>query len=169
MAVARLALADHHVLWDLGAGCGSVGLEASLQTPLGHVWGVEKNAQRVDQIQQNIRQFGVTNMTVVEGTLPQALEHLPEPDRVFIGGGGRDLGEIINASSKRIRDDGVITINTVLLENLHIAEQTLTANGFTVDMVQMQVSRSHTMPYGRMLKAENPVWIITGKKDNKEM
>ena len=164
VAVARLKLAGHHTLWDLGAGCGSVGLEASLQIPLGQVWAVEKNPQRVAQIRQNIRRFNVKNMHVTQGNLPGTIDALPAPDRVFIGGGGRDLKAIIDASASRMKDDGVITINTVLMENLAVAEQTLTANGFTVDMVQLQVSRSHTMPYGRMLKAENPVWIITGKK-----
>lgn len=165
IAISKLDLASHHVMWDLGAGCGSVSLEASLSIHTGRIIAVEKNVDRIHQIRENINRFRVKSVAVVHETLPDGLDRLPEPDRIFIGGGGKSLKSIINESVRRLKEKGIIVINTVLLENLETARQSLAENRCAVEVVQIHISRSHDMPYGHMLKSENPVWIITGKKN----
>ena len=103
-------------------------------------------------------------MKVIKATLPKGLEKLPEPDRIFIGGGGRNLKNIIIAAAGYLKPDGIIVINTILIPSIETALETLKQLGFKTDIVQVQISRSKEMSWGEMLGAENPVWIITGIK-----
>ena len=83
VTIARLSLLPHHVLWDLGAGSGSISIEASLLVREGLVVSIEKKPERVKQIEENIRQFQLTNIRVMRLRLPEGLEDLPRPDRIF--------------------------------------------------------------------------------------
>jgi precorrin-6Y C5,15-methyltransferase (decarboxylating) len=151
------------ILWDLGAGSGSVSIEASLFITNGTIYAVEKNKDRICQIINNANRFHAHNIKIIHATLPEGLENLPVPDRIFIGGGGKDLKKIIQRSCSALKKKGVIVINTVLIQNIEIALKTLTALGFQTDTVQVQINKSRNMPWGDRLEAHNPVWIITGK------
>jgi precorrin-6Y C5,15-methyltransferase (decarboxylating) len=165
VTLAKLRLAADHVFWDLGAGSGSVAIEASLFVTRGRIYAVEKSAERLSQIEENRRRFGVPNLEIVAANLPEGLEPLPDPDRVFIGGGGRDLEAIIRAAAGRLRPRGILVINTVLVESVQTALAVLEELGHTTELVQIQVSRDAAMPYGRRLAAENPVWVVRGEGD----
>lgn len=164
VTLAKLTLKTGQIMWDLGAGSGSVGLEAAGLLRHGAVWAVEKNAARCDQIAANRRRFGVTNLKVVHGRLPAALTELPDPQRVFVGGGGRDLSTIVDRAARRLPTGGVLVANTVLLENIQSTMDVLKAGGLGVDVTQVQVSRKSDMPWGMRLAAENPVFVISGEK-----
>lgn len=164
VTLARLALCDHHVLWDLGAGSGSISIEAALLIKSGKIFAVEKDRQRVDQIRQNLRTYNVPNLSVVHAELPEGLEDLETPDRIFIGGGGTGLADIIGRAAECLRADGVMVVNTVLIESLTTALAAFRGLGFKTDTVQVQVSRAQDMPHGQRFAAENPVWIIRGRR-----
>lgn len=155
-----------HVLWDIGSGSGSVGLEAAIQLPWGRVYAVEKNKDRVPDILHNVKEFNQSNVKVVNLNFPDGHETLSTPDRIFIGGGGQGLGRIIDCCCRRIKQGGTIVVNTVVMESMDTAMRTLEKNGFDPQMIQVQISRSKPMPYGRRLNALNPVWIISGRKMN---
>ena len=87
---------------------------------------------------------------------------------MFIGGGGRDLVGIITAAARCLRPDGILVVNTVLLENLSAASETLRQLGFRTEIVQAQVLRGQEMPFSARLEALNPVWIITGVRREAE-
>ena len=109
VTLAKLALMPHHIMWDLGAGSGSVCIEASLLVRNGRIFAVEKNPARIRQIETNRARFGVHNLTIIESEAPRGLGDLPAPDRVFIGGGGKQLESIIRAAAgymKPKRADG---------------------------------------------------------------
>lgn len=165
VALSKLSLERDHIVWDLGAGCGSVAIEASRVVERGRIVAVEQKPERVAHIQENIRRFGVKNVTVVQATLPTGLDRLPRPHRIFIGGGGKTLSTIIDQAASFLLEDGLLVVNCVLLENMLEAVKTMEKNGFCVDLVQIQVSRSRKVAEGRMLKSENPVFVITGKKE----
>jgi precorrin-6Y C5,15-methyltransferase (decarboxylating) len=167
VVLAKLALAPGMTLWDLGAGSGAVGIEASLLLGPGRIVAVEEKARRVAQIQRNARRFGVYNLDVVQARLPEGMDQLPPPDRVFVGGGGRDLAEILRRAAGCLAPGGVLVANTVLLDNLAPATEALEASGLAVEVAQIQVSRTKPMPWSWRLAAENPVWIVTGKKKEK--
>ena len=164
VTLSMLRLEPSHILWDLGAGSGSVGLEASLFLPHGYVYAVEQNASRVEQIQANAKRFHVENISVVQSEMPDGLSRLPKPDRVFIGGGGKSLPAILNQVEKVMNPQGRVVINTVLLETLTQATSQLEEMGFKTSDTQIQVNCSKKMPWGRRMESLNPVWIICGEK-----
>jgi precorrin-6Y C5,15-methyltransferase (decarboxylating) len=164
VTLAKLRLLPHHVLWDLGAGSGSVAVEAAALVRHGRCIAVEQNPARVAQIRANMRRFGLTNLAVVQAKLPDGLQGLPSPERIFIGGGGPKLGEIIGAAARYLAAGGIIAVNTVLSANLEIAIQALILAGFETDAIQVQVNRIKAMPFSQRFVGGDPVWIITGRK-----
>lgn len=168
VSLSKLCLEAHHVMWDLGAGSGSVSIEASAFIKQGRIFAVEQHEERIADIRENIRRFGVSNVTPVMACLPEGLTSLPDPDRIFIGGGGKDLETILNTACDRLKPCGVIVMNTVLLGNVNTALTTLEKRGFETDIVQIQVSTGQAMPWNLMLKGGNPVFIIRGSNIKKQ-
>ena len=164
ITLSKLRLLKHHVLWDLGAGSGSISIEASLLVPSGRVYAFEKKTERIQQIEINRRRFGVENLEIVQAVLPEGLAGARRPDRIFIGGGGRDMENIIKAAVAFLKPDGLVVVNTVLIQNIQTATETLEALGFKINVVHVQISRSRAMPWGERLDPQNPVWIITGMR-----
>ncbi|MBW1759002.1 MAG: precorrin-6y C5,15-methyltransferase (decarboxylating) subunit CbiE [Deltaproteobacteria bacterium] len=167
VTLSKLRLASNHILWDLGAGSGSVSMESSLFVKTGKIFAVEKELDRIRQIQNNKDRFGVKNLEIINAVLPEALENLPRPDRIFIGGGGSDLENIIISAAQYLNDMGIMVINTVLIANIDTALGTLERIGFKTEIVQVQINRGRNMPWGKRLEAQNPVWIISGTKEKK--
>jgi len=89
---------------------------------------------------------------------------LPRPDRIFIGGAGRQLKPIITAAAQYLQPKGVMVINTVLIPNAEVARATLEKLGFNTEVIQVQINRSRQMPWAERLEALNPVWIVTGSR-----
>jgi precorrin-6Y C5,15-methyltransferase (decarboxylating) len=162
VSLSRLRLFDRAVFWDLGAGSGSVSIEAGLFITRGSIYTVEQKESRIRHIRENRSRFGIGNMQVVQARLPAGMTDLPDPDRVFIGGGGKALIDIIRMAADRLKPAGIIVINTVLIDTLTTAMHTLEGLGFELDMVQIQVNQATAMPFSHRLEAANPVWIITG-------
>jgi len=165
ITLAKLQLLPDHVLWDLGAGSGSVSVEASVLVPQGKIVAVEKKPGRIEQIKSNLVRFGTRNIEVVQSELPDGLDELPAPDRIFIGGGGRNLSKIIKAAAGFLKSNGIVVINTVLMPNVITAMETMEALGFKTAVVQAQISHSRKMPWSARLEAQNPVWIISGLRN----
>jgi len=164
ITLSKLHLASEHILWDLGAGSGSVAVEAALLIKKGKIFAVEKNSERVTQIKNNKKIFGIGNLAVIQAELPLGLEELPRPDRVFIGGGGKQLKSIITAAAQYLKPKGLMVINTVLIPNVESARATLEKMDFETEVIQVQINRSRQMPWAERLEALNPVWIITGMR-----
>ena len=162
MVLAKLELSPGLTLWDVGAGCGSVGLEASLLLPGGRILAVEQDQERAAQIRANAEKFGVTNLEVVCGHAPECLANLPDPQRVFLGGGGRALGEILQEVLSRMDRAGRLVLTATLLETLETARSVLARLGWEVEVTQIQVSRSRPLAGNLFMQALNPVWIVTG-------
>lgn len=167
VALAKLALMPGQTLWDVGAGCGSVGLEAGLLLPGGRVAAVEADPRRAAQIEANRARFGAAWLEVVQGRAPAALKGLPQPQRVFIGGGGDGLAGIIAASAHALAPDGVMVAAVVLLGGLHAARQAMAQAGLGVDVTQVAVSRGAPLAGDLRLEALNPVWLVRGHKEGK--
>jgi precorrin-6Y C5,15-methyltransferase (decarboxylating) len=165
VTLAKLRLTPGLTLWDLGAGSGSVGIEASVLLGHGRIVAVEQDAGRVARIRQNAVQYGVYNIDVKLAVLPEGLADLPRPDRIFIGGGGRRLTSIIRAAADFLAPDGIMVTNTVLVDNVTRALETMDAAGMQTDVVHVQISRSKAMPWSRRMEAHNPVWIVSGVKE----
>ena len=167
VSLARLQLRQDSVVWDIGAGSGSVGLEAARLCPDGHVWAIEKNELDHAIAGQNHAAFGISNYTLMHGKAPEGLDAWPDPDAVFIGGSGGELAALIAMILGRLRPNGALVMNFVTLENLATATATLTSmveEGVTWDVLQLQAARSKPILHMHRMAAENPVWIVCARK-----
>ncbi len=163
VTIHKLRLPEKGVLWDIGAGSGSVSVEAARLCPGLDIFAIEKEEEQIDNIRTNCRRFRVQNVKAHYGKAPEALEGLPSPRRVFIGGSGGRLDEIIDLIG-RTMPAGIVVLNAATLETLHEAIASLDKNGFEVGISEVSVSRSKTVAGKRHLTALNPVFIITGEK-----
>ena len=151
VVLGKLALPATGVLWDVGAGSGSVAVECARLAPGLEVIAVERDADQVARIEANAATHGV-NIRVVEGTAPQAMAALPDPDRVFIGGGGID---VLDAALARLLPGGVVVATYALLARAVDAERRLG------NLVQISVARGvPTGDLGIRLDAHNPVFVV---------
>lgn len=166
VSLSKLNLYRDSVLWDLGSGSGSIAIEASLFIRKGRILAIEKDSRRIEQIKKNRKRFKVKNLDIVQNTLPAGLDQLPEPDRVFLGGGGQDIKEIIQIACSRLKPGGIIVANIVLIQNMSRVMKQFESENLDVDVTQVQISRGVDMPNGKRFQALNPVWIITGLKKN---
>jgi precorrin-6Y C5,15-methyltransferase (decarboxylating) len=160
----QAAPAARQPVWDIGAGSGSVGLEARDWRRHGHVWAIEKNAADAANARANARRLRASNYTLVEGKAPAGLDAWPDPDAVFIGGSGGELAELIRLVLDPPAPGGRLVMNFVTLENLATATAALAAAGAAWDVVQLQASRSQPILDMHRLAAQNPVWIVTARK-----
>jgi precorrin-6B C5,15-methyltransferase / cobalt-precorrin-6B C5,C15-methyltransferase len=161
VSLARMQLRRDSIVWDIGAGSGSVGLDAARLCADGHVYAIEKNADDIANVQENHAAWGISNYTFVHGKAPQYLDTWPNPDAVFIGGSGGELAELIALSLGRLREGGWLVMNFVTLENLSMAVETLKRLGAEWDVSQIQASRSSPILNMNRLQAENPVWVVS--------
>ncbi|MBK8892739.1 MAG: precorrin-6y C5,15-methyltransferase (decarboxylating) subunit CbiE [Propionivibrio sp.] len=167
LSLAKLRLAPDAIVWDIGAGSGSVGLEAARLAPHGHVWAIEKNAGDAANARANAARFKVGNYTLAEGKAPTHMDAWPDPDAVFIGGSGGELAALIRLILDRLKPRGRLVMNFVTLENLATATHELAAAGATWDVVQLQASRSQPILDMHRMAAQNPVWIVSAHKEMK--
>ncbi|WP_046115884.1 bifunctional cobalt-precorrin-7 (C(5))-methyltransferase/cobalt-precorrin-6B (C(15))-methyltransferase [Aquincola tertiaricarbonis] len=164
VSLARLQLRADSRVWDIGAGSGSVGLEAARLCGAGHVWAIEKNEADHAIALRNRAAFGVANHTLVLGRAPDGLADWPDPDAVFIGGSGGELAGLITLCLQRLRPGGRLVMNFVTIENLATATAALTACGAAWDVLQLQAARSRPILQMHRLAAENPVWIVCAQQ-----
>jgi precorrin-6Y C5,15-methyltransferase (decarboxylating) len=161
VSLARMQLTRSSIVWDIGAGSGSVGLEAARLCCDGHVFAIEKNADDIANVEHNQAAWNISNYSFFHGKAPQFLDGWQNPDAVFIGGSGGELAELITLCLSRLNTGGWLVMNFVTLENLATAVETLKNNGATWDVTQIQASRSSPILHMNRLQAENPVWIIS--------
>lgn len=150
------------IMWDLGAGSGSVGIEAAILQPELMVYSIEKNPERVEDIKSNICKFKTENLQVVCGNVLDKLHKLPAPDTVFIGGGGDDITEILKQAYSNLKPGGTIIATAVLLETRTALTETLKES--CEEVLSISVSRSKKLGNSRMMKAENNIDIYIYKK-----
>ena len=161
----KLGLRRDGIVWDVGAGSGSVALEAAIITTEGAVYAIERDAECLEMLRKNIAQLGPDNVVVVEGEAPDALADLPSPDSVFVGGSGGRLADILKCAAWCLRKGGRIVVNLASVERIGQAQACLESLGFEAEITMVSASRGKPLPDGTMrLAAENPVFIVVGSK-----
>jgi precorrin-6Y C5,15-methyltransferase (decarboxylating) len=160
--LADLELPAAGVLWDVGAGVGSVGLEALRLRPGLAGWLVEQRGGSAALIAANAERLGVRAAGIHEGRAPEALAQLPDPDRVLIGGGGRERGAVLAAVLQRLQPGGVVVIPLATLEALAELRPLLEQAGCRVAVAQHQAWRGAPLADGTRLAPLNPVLVLKG-------
>ncbi|MFM8937096.1 MAG: precorrin-6y C5,15-methyltransferase (decarboxylating) subunit CbiE [Vulcanococcus sp.] len=162
--LADLALPAAGVLWDIGAGVGSVGLEALRLRPALQAWFLEQRGGSAALIAANAQRLGVQPAGIREGRAPEALAELPDPDRVLIGGGGRERAALLAAVLQRLRPGGVVLIPLATVEALADLRPLLEAAGLRVAVAQHQAWRGAPLADGTRLAPLNPVLVLRGER-----
>jgi precorrin-6Y C5,15-methyltransferase (decarboxylating) len=153
------------VLWDIGAGVGTVAIEAAVLRSYLEVLAIERDAARAAAIQQNRALFDAYNVRVIEGEAPEALLDEAEPPRlIFIGGSGNRLPAILDLVANRIRDGGRLVANFVTLEHMTLALQRLRDWGWPFEVTEIQVSRSDALAGLTGLKPQRGVFLVSASK-----
>ena len=149
------------IFWDIGAGSGSLSVEAARQNPRLTVFAIERKDEELQNILKNISKFRCFNVVPVPGSAPDALERLPAPDRVFIGGSGGSLPAIIDHAAGRLAEGGLLVVNGVLDKTVREAPQAMKKLGFTVTTAVVAVTRTGADGEERQF---NPITIISGRR-----
>ncbi|SEN12489.1 precorrin-6y C5,15-methyltransferase (decarboxylating) subunit CbiE [Lihuaxuella thermophila] len=164
VSLAELCLRKDSIVWDIGAGSGSVSVEAAKLAPYGQVFAIEKNEADLHNIEANRVKFR-TDFTVVHAKAPDGLDGLPDPDAVFIGGSGGELKELIHVCGTRLKQGGRIVINAATVETLATSQEALKAQGFAVRIILLQTARSKPILQMTRLEGLNPVYVIVGERN----
>ena len=159
IVLSKLRLAPG-VLWDLGAGSGSVGIEAAGVCPGLQVIAVEKDPERVRHIAANIAREGLTNVRVCQGKAGELLDELPRPTRIFIGGGGK---EIFEKAFDKLAPGGILVMTAVMLDTIGMMSSGLLEH--RQEFLTVQISRAEEiLPGSSMIRAENPIAVGVWRK-----
>ena len=163
ISIYSLGLGPDNIVWDIGAGTGSISIEAGFIVHRGKVFSVEKDLDNINLLEMNVQKLGMGNIEIVAGDAPDALSDLPSPDSVFIGGSGGHLSEILKEVVLRLKPGGRIVANFAILEHSQEFYNDLKTFGFGPDMVMANISRGKEMKSGGIrLESLNPVFIISG-------
>lgn len=165
ISLAKLRLRHDMILWDVGAGSGTVSIEADHLLPNGRVFAVERNAQSLDFLKQNLKTFRSRNVTLVAEEAPSCFEDLPDPDRVFIGGSGGHLWEILEAVDARLPSGGRVVLNAVTLDTLTSASEFFENSGYQLEVVTVNIAKTKPLTDYKMFEAFSPVFVVTAVKE----
>lgn len=161
VSLSELKLSENSIVWDIGAGSGSVAVECALTARNGQVFAIEKNKDELENMKRNRVKFRA-DFTAIHTKAPEGLETLPEPDAVFIGGSGGELSKLLQICCSRLRAEGRIVVNAATIETLYETRQALADQGFDSRVTLMHVSRSAPILDKTRFVGLNPIYIITG-------
>jgi precorrin-6Y C5,15-methyltransferase (decarboxylating) len=162
VSLSKLRLRPDGTLWDVGAGCGSVAVEAAGLMPEGRVYAVERSAEQLDLLRRNVaaaKQRGL--IEIVAGEAPAAFAGLPTPDAVFVGGSGGELGAILDVAYDRLPPGGRVVANLATVERLAETLDWGRSRGRSPEVVQVAVSRGVDILGLTRFEAQNPVFVVT--------
>lgn len=161
LSLSELKLRKDSLVWDIGAGSGSVAVECARLAPQGQIFAIEKNEGDIVNIDLNRRKFRA-DFTVIHAKAPEGLSELPDPDAVFIGGSGGELRELLHLCCSKLRRDGRIVVNAATIETLAAAQQAFAGEGFELRITLAQIARSKPVLDMTRFDGLNPIYIITG-------
>lgn len=157
----ELALQPQQIVWDIGAGTGSVSIEIARLCPNSQIFAVEKTSMGSSLITKNCQRLQVENVEVVCGKAPEVLLNLPKPHRIFIGGSGGNLEAILDFCTQKLAANGIMVMAFATVEHCHQAVAWLSKNSWQYRLLQLQISRSTPVNNLTRFTPLNPVTIIT--------
>lgn len=161
ISLSRLRLRNDSVVYDIGAGTGSVSIEAALQAPDGFVYAIEKKEEACGLIEENKRKFHAANIEVISGQAPEALENLPVPTHAFIGGSSGNMKQILKLLLRKNPEIRVV-INCIALESVSETLDCMkTLPVKDVDIIHVSSARSRELGRYHMMTGMNPIYIVS--------
>ncbi len=165
LLIAAVRMKSDSVLWDIGAGTGTIPVETGLLCPDAKIIAIERDDEVANLIRTNCDRFGVKNVEVIEGSAPDCLEALePKPDRICLEG-GKPIKEILKKAWEFLQPEGRIVATAGNLESLYtISEGLSELHARNIEVVQSAVNRLETRGIHQTFAALNPIFILSGEK-----
>lgn len=164
IVLSKLELKNDDTLLDIGAGTGSVAIEAAMNLTKGKVIALEQKEEAIELIYKNIRKHGLTNLEVRHAKAPEGLIDLGSINKYFIGGSRGNLESILTLISKKAPEDSIIVVTAILLDTMHKAYQFFKKHKYIFEVIQVSVNKIDTENKVAMFLAQNPVFIFTARK-----
>jgi precorrin-6Y C5,15-methyltransferase (decarboxylating) len=168
IALAQLDIRATSTVWDIGAGSGSVAIEAAQLAHLGMVYAIEPEPADIALIQANAEAFGVPNVRAVLGRAPDVLASLPEPDAIFVGGTSRQADQVLSAAYQRLCKGGTLVINVATIEGLSSAYHTLKGLAGRVRVWNLGISRGIEQMERLRFEAVPPSFLLAVSKRDED-
>ncbi len=165
LLISQLRLKPDSVLWDIGAGTGTIPVEAGLLCPQGKIIAVERDEDVAKLIKRNCDRFEVKNVEVIEGSAPECLHDLKvAPDRVCIEG-GKPMQDILPTVWQHLPPSGRVVATAANLEGLYAISQGFSElRARNIEVVQSAVNRLETRGFSQTFTAVDPIFILSGEK-----
>ncbi|MGB3492376.1 MAG: precorrin-6Y C5,15-methyltransferase subunit CbiT [Elainellaceae cyanobacterium] len=165
LLISQLRLKADAVLWDIGAGTGTIPIEVGLLCPAGEIFAIERDEDVVDLIRRNCDRFNVRNVNIIIGSAPDCLTDIPStPDCICIEG-GRDVKTIVLEAWQYLRSSGRIVATAQNLESLYrISEALAEVQARNIEVVQSAINRLETRGNNQILVATDPMFVLSGEK-----
>lgn len=164
ITLSKLRLKEDDVIIDIGAGTGSITIEASLIAKKGKVYAVEQKQEGIYLISENIKKFGIENVEVMEGKAPDIISDI-YIDKAFIGGTGGNIKEIFDWLNNHLNIGGRVVINAITIETVYKAKKYLKENNYlNIEVIQVGISKGREVGNLTLMEAQNPIYILSGEK-----
>ena len=163
LSLVKAQIAPDAVVYDIGAGTGSLSIEAARLAPKGEVYAIERSSEGINLIRANAANFAVTNMQVIQAEAPDGLADLPEADAILIGGSGSRLPEILETVTPKLKQTGRLVLNCITVQTLMQCIEFMREHSdiYIYEAIQVQVTRLQQVGTYDMAKANNPIYIVT--------
>ena len=157
-------LGPSSTVWDVGAGSGSVAIEAAQLASSGQTYAIEMDVEDYNLLVENSKTFGTTNLTPVLGEAPAAWADLPDPHAIFVGGTGRAVVGMLDNAWDRLLAGGRLVIHLAGLDNLTSCESKIRELGGEPDVLMLNLARGHVQMGSLRLEAVNPSFLLVASK-----
>ncbi|WP_037354450.1 precorrin-6Y C5,15-methyltransferase (decarboxylating) subunit CbiT [Selenomonas sp. FC4001] len=163
LSLVKAQIAPDAVVYDIGAGTGSISIEAARLAPQGQVYAIERSSEGIGLIRANAANFAVKNVKVIQAEAPEGLADLPEADAILIGGSGGNLQEILTEVTPKLKASGRLVLNCITVQTLMQCIEFMREHSDTYiyEAIQVQVTRLQQVGTYDMAKANNPIYIVT--------
>ncbi len=165
ITISKLRLRKTDVIADIGAGTGSISIEAALVANEGKVYAVEKNKEGIQLINENINIFGVNNIDVIEGVAPEVLCQIGKVDKVILGGTGGNIIGIFDWVANNLKLGGRIVANAITIENLYKSLELMKSGEFdNIEVTSVSIAKGKAIGSLTMMESQNQIYIISADK-----
>ena len=169
LTLAKARLNVDSIVADIGAGTGSITIEAAKISSRGKIFAIERKSEAIELIKRNVEKFSVDNVTIIHAEAPDGLRNVPRIDVAFVGGSGGKLEEILNTIDAKLKSGGRIIVNCITVQTLAASlEYFKNHESYRYEAIQVQINRMQNLGFYDMSKALNPVYIVTARKSQRK-